>query len=129
MAGRKKRAPVDQILELAINAVLDKKGINPVVLDFRDIKGAICDAFLICHGQSTVQVSAITDHVVAEIKKQTGQHPSSVEGLENSEWVLIDYFDLVVHVFQEPRRKFYNLEQLWADAKIRQINTELPKEK
>jgi ribosome-associated protein len=124
MAGRKKRAPVDQILELAINAVLDKKGINPVVLDFRELKGAICEAFLICHGQSRVQVDAITDHVVGEIKKHTGQHPTFVEGQENSEWVLIDYFDLVIHIFQEPRRKFYNLEQLWADAKIRMISEE-----
>jgi ribosome-associated protein len=124
MAVRKKKAAVDQYIDLAINALLDKKAINPVVLDFRELKATICDAFLICHGNSGVHVSAMVDHVTSEIKKKTGLNPSFVEGQENSEWVLIDYFDLVIHVFQEPRRKFYNLEQLWADARISVIKTD-----
>lgn len=121
MPGKIKKQSVDQYIDLAINAVSDKKAINPVLLDFRDLKGAICDAFLICHGNSRVQVEAIANHVIAEIKKKTGVNPSYVEGFENAEWVLIDYFDLVIHIFAEPRRKFFNLEQLWADAKIRMI--------
>lgn len=122
MPGKIKKHTVDQYIELAINAVSDKKAISPVLLDFREMRGTVCDAFLICHGNSRVQVEAIANHVIAEIKKKTGVNPSYVEGFENAEWVLIDYFDMVVHIFNETRRKFYNLEQLWADAKIRVIS-------
>ena len=124
MAVRKKKVAVDQYIDLAINALLDKKAINPVVLNFRELKVAVCDAFVICHGNSSVHVGAMVEHVISEIKKKTGLNPSFVEGQENSEWVLIDYFDLVIHIFLEPRRKFYNLEQLWADARISVIRTD-----
>jgi ribosome-associated protein len=118
MAARKKKKNVDLFIDLAIEAVQDKKAIQPVILDFSTLNGSICDAFLICHGTSRVHVEAIADHVIALIKKKTGVNPSFVEGVENAEWVLIDYFDLVVHVFQDSKRKFFNLEQLWADARI-----------
>lgn len=118
MAVRKKKKNVDLFIDLAIEAVQDKKAIQPVLLDFSTLKGSVCDAFLICHGTSRVHVEAIADHVIAVIKKQTGLNPSFVEGVENAEWVLIDYFDLVVHIFQDSKRKFFNLEQLWADARV-----------
>ncbi len=118
MPVKKKRNTSDLLVSVAAKALSDKKACQPVLLDFKGLKSALCDAFLICHGNSRVQVEAIADHVIAEVKKNTGLNPSVVEGTENAEWVLIDYFDLIVHIFQEPRRKFYNLEQLWADAKI-----------
>lgn len=122
-AAKKKKQTMDDLLGLVIDALQDKKAQHPVILDFRGLKGAVCDAFVLCHGNSMVQVEAIADHVAAEVKKKTGFAPSHVEGLENAEWVLIDYFDIVIHVFQESKRKFYNLEQLWADAKITEIAT------
>jgi ribosome-associated protein len=121
--AKKKKQPMDDLLGLVIDAILDKKAQHPVVLDFRGLKGTVCDAFVICNGNSRVQVEAIADHVATEVKKKTGISPSHVEGLENAEWVLIDYFDIVIHVFQEAKRKFYNLELLWADAKITGIET------
>jgi len=123
MAGKKKKQIHEELIGLAIEALSDKKALNPVLLDFSGLKGALCDAFIICHGNSRVQVEAISDHVVAEVKKKTGLAPSHLEGLENAEWVLIDYFDVVIHVFQETRRRFYNIEQLWADARITAIKT------
>ena len=121
-AGKKKQS-MDDLLRFVIDAILDKKAQHPVLLDFRGLKGTVCDAFIICNGNSRVQVEAIADHVATEVKKKTGISPSHVEGLENAEWVLIDYFDVVIHVFQDARRKFYNIEQLWADAKITGIET------
>ena len=123
MAVRKKKRPLDDLLTVAVEALADKKAISPVIMDFQDLKGAVCDAFIVCHGNSRVQVEAIADHVVAEVKKKTGISPSHVEGLENAEWVLIDYFDMVVHIFQDTKRKFFNLEQLWADAQITMLKT------
>jgi ribosome-associated protein len=123
MPVKKKKQSVDNFIGIVTEALSDKKAINPVMLDFRGLKGSVCDAFIICHGNSIVQVEAIADHVIAEVKKNTGIGPSHVEGLENAEWVLIDYFDVVIHVFQETRRRFFNLEQLWADAKITVIKT------
>jgi len=73
---------------------------------------------VICHGTSTTQVEAIADHVITKVKQQTGIQPWHMEGCKNAEWILIDYSDVVVHIFQEERRKFYNLEQLWADAEM-----------
>ncbi len=101
----------------------DKKARNPVILDFAGMKGTVCDAFVICHGSSRTQVEAIADHVMEEVKKKTGLNPAYKEGFENAEWILIDYFDVIIHIFQEERRKFYNIEQLWADAHITLIDT------
>jgi ribosome-associated protein len=123
MPVKKKKRPFDDLVAIAIEALSDKKAINPVLMDFKELKGALCDSFLICHGNSRVQVEAITDHLTAEIKRKTGLAPAHIEGMENAEWVLIDYFDLVIHVFQETRRKFYNIEQLWADANVTMIET------
>ncbi|MCX6277105.1 MAG: ribosome silencing factor [Bacteroidetes bacterium] len=123
MPGKKIKQTPDILIGLVVEALSDKKALNPVILDFGELKGAVCDAFIICHGNSSVQVEAICDHIVAEVKKKIGVAPSHVEGLENAEWVLIDYFDVVIHIFQETRRRFYNLEQLWADARITVIKT------
>ncbi len=103
--------------------MVNTKARNPVILDFTGMKGTICDAFVICHGSSRTQAEAIADHVIEEVKKQTGQNPWHKEGFENAEWILIDYSDVVIHIFQEERRKFYNIEQLWADAPVRKVES------
>ena len=127
MAGRKKNDPGRALIEAVAGALTDKKGVDPVILDFTGIKGALCDAFVICHGTSVTQVEALARHVDETVKKATGLNPSHAEGFENAEWILLDYFDVVVHIFQEERRRFYNLEQLWADAQLTRIEVQPPK--
>ncbi|MCK9204017.1 MAG: ribosome silencing factor [Bacteroidales bacterium] len=123
MPKRKIKSPEGALTGSIIGAILDKKGKLPVVIDFSKLKIAVCDAFIICHGTSRTQIEAIADHVMDEVKKTTGMNPWHREGFENAEWILIDYGDVVVHIFQEDRRKFYNLEQLWADAEITKIDS------
>jgi len=123
MPGKKKQKPREILIEAISAAMTDKKARNPVILDFTALTGTVCDAFVICHGSSRTQVEAIADHVIGEVKKKTGINPYHAEGFENAEWILIDYFDVIVHIFQEERRKFYNLEQLWADANITMVDT------
>ncbi len=123
MPGKKKQEPREILLESVTTAMTDKKARNPLILDFTGLKGAVCDAFVICHGSSRTQVEAIAGHVVDEVKKKTGLILCHKEGFENAEWILIDYFDVVIHIFQEERRRFYNIEQLWADARIIKVDT------
>ena len=105
-------------MKTIVEAMQDKKAKAPVVMDFTSIPGAAFDRFVICHGTSRTQVEAIADNVDRQVRKNNGLHPWHKEGFENAEWILIDYGDVVVHVFQESRRSFYSLEQLWADAEI-----------
>lgn len=122
MVKRQKSITESQVIsELAIKGIQEKKGYDIVCLDLRKIPNAVCDYFVICHGNSTTQVSAIADSVDDEIKKITGQNPWRMEGFTNAEWILIDYIDVVVHIFQQQTREFYKLEELWADAEITRI--------
>jgi len=122
MPRKKQKSPFEILTTSIQEAMLEKQARQPVMLDFSKLTGTICDAFLICHGNSRTQVEAIAENVIAEVKKNTGLNPWHKEGYENAEWILIDYSDVVVHIFQEERRKFYNLEQLWADAEITKIS-------
>jgi len=122
MPRRKKKEPRETLIELISQAMTDKKARNQVILDFTKINSPVCDAFVICHGGSRTQVEALAENVINEVKKNTGFNPWHKEGFENAEWILIDYSDVVVHIFQEERRKFYNIEQLWADAEITKVN-------
>jgi len=99
-----------------IEAILDKKGDQTVSLDLRSLHDSVADYFVICHAQSTTQVKAIAEHVVDKVQQTTGERPWHKEGFENLEWVLLDYVDVVVHVFLPARRTFYHLEELWNDA-------------
>lgn len=106
-----------------IAGMQEKKGKSIVNMDFREIKNAMCDYFVICHGTSRVQVESITDGIEQVVREQLGYKPWHREGTENAEWILLDYVDVVVHVFQEPTRNFYQLEELWADATIEKIES------
>lgn len=114
---RNKEALIRQIVE----GILDKKGIEIVDIDLSKIGNSICDNFIICHGASRRQVEAIAESIEKSVKENTGEKPWHKEGYQNSEWILLDYVDVVVHVFNEQMRKFYNLEGLWADAQIKSI--------
>jgi ribosome-associated protein len=124
MVKRKKiESDTESIKELIIKGIREKKGFDPVALDLRQIKNAVSDYFIICHGNSTTQVSALADSIEMEVKKATGVYPSFKEGHANAEWIILDYFDIVVHIFLESSRNFFQLESLWADAEIQQIES------
>lgn len=121
MPRKKKKDSADALLEAISEALLEKKGKDPLILDFRGNGHSLCDAFVIVHGTSRTQSEALANEVIHHVKKMTGMNPWHKEGLENAEWILIDYIDVVVHIFQETQRKFFNLEQLWADTKVTKI--------
>lgn len=110
----------DAELDVFVKSVLGKKAKNPVLLDVRHLT-SIADAFLICHGMSNRQVSAIAEHIQHNLKEQ-GIEALSVDGLKEGHWVLMDYGYVLIHVFFESTRSFYDLEGLWSDA--RRIRTE-----
>lgn len=106
----------DTLSNLIVDCIQDIKGKNIVKLDLRDIEDAPTDFFIICEGESTTQISAIANNIRLRIKEETDMVPSSTEGQDSSKWVLVDYFDIVVHVFYPETREFYELEDLWSDA-------------
>ena len=109
------------LVECIVKGILEKKGLEIVTLDLAKINSTICDSFVICHGTSRTHVVALADSVEELVKKEIGLMPRRKEGTSNGEWVLLDYMDVVVHVFQEPIRHFYKLEALWADAPRTQV--------
>ena len=106
------------LLNSVIKGILDKQGHDVLKIDLRKIENRIADYFVICHGTSITQVDAICDSVEDTVRIDAGEKPLHVEGLENCYWVLVDYGDVVVHIFLEQYRKFYSLETLWADASL-----------
>ncbi len=108
--------------ETICKAISEKQGIDINLLDFSKIENSVSAYFIICHGESSVQVRAIADFVDEVVKKQYKEDPWFVEGYNNAEWILLDYADIVVHIFQKDKRNFYKLEDLWADAEIQQYS-------
>ena len=104
-----------------VEGILEVKGRNISVLDLRGIHNRVCDYFIICQADSNTQVNAIAGSVEEMVKRLTGERPYRKEGFENSEWILVDYVTVVVHIFQTQIRNFYNLESLWADAEVTEI--------
>lgn len=127
MASKKVKTASEMLVTIAAEGIFEKKGENVVLIDLRKIKNAVADFFLVCHGNSRAQVEALADSVQTEIKKAVGQNVWKKEGMENAEWILLDYVDVVIHIFQEPNRNFYRLEDLWADAGVKQLKPETPK--
>ncbi|MBC8053603.1 MAG: ribosome silencing factor [Sphingobacteriaceae bacterium] len=105
--------------ELAIFGIQEKKGNEIVRLDLRNINSSVADYFIVCHAESSTQVKAIAASVEEEVFKASKQHPYRIEGLEHGEWVLLDYIDVVVHVFKTDKREFYGIEDLWGDAEMK----------
>ena len=110
----------DSMNYLIIDAIQDIKGKNIVQLDLRSLDDAPADFFIICEGDSSTQVKAISENIGRKIKEKTGLHPNHTEGMEGAKWILVDYFDTVVHVFYPETRAFYEIEELWGDAQITQ---------
>ncbi len=103
--------------DVIVEAIKNKKGKELIVLDLRKLDQSVADYFVICHGDSNTQVNAVSDSVDRQTRSELQTHPLHIEGAQNAHWILLDYGSVVVHVFQEEFRRFYNLEDLWADAK------------
>ena len=112
----------DQLITTIISGIEDVKGKEIILLDLREIENTVCDYFIICSGSSNTQVNAITGSIQKLVSKELKDKPWHVEGQNNSEWILMDYVNVVVHVFQKHIREFYDIESLWGDAKITVIN-------
>lgn len=106
--------------------MLEKKAQNVVSLDLRNIESSICDHFVICNADSTTQVAAIADNVLVKMEEKLGLKVLRMQGLENNFWIILDYGDVVVHIFLSEYREFYRLEDLWADA-VRKLHKDSPK--
>jgi ribosome-associated protein len=123
-APRKKAAPrLPKAVTASVHAALDKKAEDIVVLDLREA-GGFTDYFVICTGGNARQINAIADSVRETLKRDLGERPALAEGVEKSEWVLVDYFNFVVHVFSRECRAFYGLERLWGNAKRHEFSPE-----
>lgn len=102
--------------EIAVHGIQEKKGNDIVRLDLRELNSSVSDYFIICSANSSTQVKAIADSVEEEIFKNTQTDPWRKEGQESAEWIILDYFDIVVHIFKTEKREFYGIEDLWGDA-------------
>jgi ribosome-associated protein len=115
---KKRTDETEILLSNIIKGIHEKKGQNVLKIDLRKLESRIADFFVVCHASSNSQVSAICDSVEETAHKEAGEKPLRIEGLENCLWVLMDYGNVVVHIFIEEYRSFYSLESLWADAEI-----------
>ncbi|MEQ9299980.1 MAG: ribosome silencing factor [Cyclobacteriaceae bacterium] len=104
--------------DLIVKGMQEKKAQEVTVLDLRSVKNAVADFFVLCSGSSDTQIDAISDSIEEEVFKSSQQNPWKKEGKNNKEWILIDYANVVAHVFKKDKRHFYALEELWGDAKI-----------
>ena len=115
---------MNELIDTIVSAIQDKKGKRILSLDLSGFDGAICSAFVVCSADSTTQVEAIAGGVEQKVLEKLGEKVWRVEGLGNSVWVVMDYGGVMVHVFQTETRDFYKLEQLWADAPVREYAEE-----
>ena len=111
----------NELVNKIVEAIQEKKGSRIVVVDLDKIDGAVCRYFVICQGNSPMQVEAIADSVGDMVREELGEKPTHVVGLENAVWVAMGYIDVMVHVFVPDMREYYSIETLWNDAKITEI--------
>lgn len=112
---------INRIRDLIIDAAQDRKAKALTILDLSDIEGAAAGEFIICEGNSPTQVASIADNIRESLLEKAGIKPYNYDGYRNAEWIVIDYGDILVHVFRKDIRSHYNLEELWSDSKITQI--------
>jgi ribosome-associated protein len=122
---KKKSDGAGVLLESVIKGIFDKKGLDVINVDLRKLENRITDYFVICHATSTTQVNAICDSVDDTVRQEAGEKPVHIEGLDNCFWVLLDYGNVIVHIFLEEYRNFYGLESLWADASISKLEDKI----
>tara|TARA_B100001287_G_scaffold190236_1_gene160687 strand:+ start:39 stop:410 length:372 start_codon:yes stop_codon:yes gene_type:complete len=111
----------DALISNIVSGIDNVKGIDISLLDLRDIENTVCSYFVVCTGSSNTHVNAIVSAIKKTVSKELMEKPFHTEGNDNAEWVLIDYVNVVVHVFQKQTRDYYNIEELWGDAKTTKI--------
>lgn len=111
------------LANVVIHGMQEKKGNNIVLMDMRRLNRTISDYFVVCHADSSMQVSAIAKSVEDEVYKALKQEAWRKEGTENNEWILLDFVDVVVHIFKTEKRHFYGIEDLWADAEVQSFKS------
>ena len=109
----------DILANVIIGGMLNNKSENIVSLDLKKIESAVCDYFIICHRNSNTHITAIANNIIKETSKELNDKPLSKEGINNGTWILLDYGNVVAHIFQKEIRDYYNLEELWGDAQIK----------
>ena len=109
---------IKNILNTAIESIKDKKGENIISLKFSTDISSICDYFVICEASNIKQAQAISNNIQRTLRTEAQVRPSHVEGYNSANWILLDYFDIIIHIFLTESREFYGLEKLWADAEI-----------
>lgn len=119
----KAKTNADQLITNIFEGIDNMKGSDVTLLDLRELENTVCDYFIICNGTSNTQVKAIVNSVQKTVSKAIKDKPWHVEGLENAEWVLMDYVNVVVHIFQKHIREYYDIEGLWGDAKTTAIES------
>lgn len=117
------KTSADELIALIIQGVDEVKGQNVNLLDLREIENTVCDYFIVCNGTSNTHVNAIVGSIQKTVSKAIQDKPWHVEGEDNAEWVLMDYVNVVVHIFQKQVREFYDIEGLWGDAKFTTIES------
>lgn len=122
---KKKHSNSEKLAEAAVRGIQEVKGHEILSIDLRKLPNSVSDFFIICHGTSNTQVEAIARSVEKTVFTEFQENPIHKEGKENASWILLDYFNVVVHVFEEEARHFYNLEKLWADADVKEIEHQL----
>ncbi len=120
---QKSKASADELITLILSGIEEVKGHNVNLLDLREIENTVCDYFIICNGTSNTHVNAIVNSIQKTVSKAIQDKPWHVEGSDNAEWVLMDYINIVVHVFQKQIREFYDIEGLWGDAKFTTVES------
>ncbi len=118
MTKAEEQGQFDSLKNIIIEAIKDKKGEEIISIDLKDVNHPFTEMFIICHANSTTQAETIANNVIEKAKKEAGERPSVVEGLQNREWILLDYFDIIVHIFTDDKRRFYALEELWSDGQL-----------
>jgi len=117
MTGNTKKVDTSvELVDAIVKGIFEKKGQEVVSLNLGKINSTVCDFFVICHGNSRTHTVAIAESVEESVRMQCGVKPSRREGYVHGEWLLLDYLDVVVHIFREPVRRYYQLEELWADV-------------
>ncbi len=118
-----KKNSIDQLVDTIVEGIEDLKGEEISLLNLKEIDAAVCDYFIICSGNSNTHVSAIANAVKKRVSRELQDKPWHVEGTENGQWILMDYVNVVVHVFQREAREYYDIEGLWGDAKTTAVGT------
>ncbi len=121
--AKSKVVPAELLAEVVAKGMEEKKGLEIVIMDLRKLKASVADFFVVCHGTSDKHVQSLADSVEEMTLKTLKDKPLHTEGKENGEWVLLDYVDVVVHIFLEDKRDYYGIEELWGDAEFKKVAT------